>query len=29
MIRTIGVPALALGAVLAMNGSAAADDTPT
>ena len=29
MIRTIGVPALALGAVLAMNGSASADDTPT
>ena len=29
MIRTVGVPALALGAVLALNGISSADDTPT
>lgn len=29
MLRTIGVPALALGAVLALNGIASADDAPT
>lgn len=29
MIRTVGVPALALGAVLALNGISSADDAPT